>query len=290
MPCVNLDAGVLQLDDDDLGLLDLSCEEGFVVASFDIGWPAERAVVSPRALADGIIDQTRFLGSRAITVSVRLDNRVATTQAILDRLSPYLSPRRRPTLSWSLAGSPTDIRALTVRGVDLPVPVTGPRFLTVVASFVSTETFARGVEQNCETIVPSGEGEVGREYDLEFDRVYPFSLPSGSFVITNAGNAPANWTGTIFGPITNPVVTVNGVPVELTIDLLAGQTLVINTERRTILFDGDPDDSRYNVANYTQWQWDDLVLEPGDNLFRLTGDPSGTGAALTVCWFDRWMV
>lgn len=290
MPCIDLTGGFAALDDPALGHLDLSCEAGFVLAQLQIGWPAERAVVRNKALADGAFDDTKYVGPRALTTSIRLDNAQHTTQSLLDALSPYMSARRRPTLSWALPGSPDQVRALTVRGVDMPLPIAG-RYPTVVASWLSCESYARSLEAHCHTIVPSSASDPGRVYDLVFDRVYPPSGPTGSFEVVNAGNAPTDWEGTIFAEAVDPFIVVNDVMVTFTgLSLLPSQTLVIDTEARTILLNGDPAESRYDLANYTEWTWDDLRLHGGVNTIRLDGTTPTDSFALTVCLYDRWYV
>lgn len=288
MPCIDLTGGYAALEDPVLGTLELGCDSGYVLTQLQIGWPTERAVMRNRALADGAFDDTRYVGPRAVTTSIRLDNAQHTTQALIDAISPYMSARRRPTLSWSLPGSPEQVRALTVRGVDMPLPIAG-RYPTLVASWVSSESYVRSAEAHCHTIVPSSMSDPGRVYDLVFDRVYPAAGPSGSFDVVNAGNAPTDWVGTIFAEAVDPFVEVNGI--DITFDgltLAPSQTLVIDTEARTILLNGDPAESRYNFANYTDWTWDDLRLTGGTNTFRLDGTTPSASFGLTVCLHDRW--
>lgn len=288
MSCVPLEPGSLTITDG-ADVVALSCEAGFVVLNFQIGWPSERPVVRQRSLADGLIDDSRFLGGRAVTITVALDQRVRSTQALLDTLTPLMSPRRRPTITWSLAGSPDDLRSLVVRGVDLPVAITGAKFQTFALQFLAADPLIRGPELECTTMSPS-EGEVGRTYDLDFDRDYPPAGPSGSRNVRNNGSTPAPWTGTIFGEVDDPVVTINGVDVAFTgLTLTGSQTLVIDVEAKTILLDGDPGESRYDLSNYTEWDWDDLLLQPGDNQVRLTGDDTSASTALTICLYPRWL-
>jgi hypothetical protein len=285
---VNLEPGGVWLSDDRLGVLDFAADAGLIVTSLQIGWPAVRANVRNRAMSDGTFDDTLFLGGRAVTLGIRLDHTKQTTQALLDSLAPFMSPRYRPTLSWSLAGSPDDVRALTVRGQDFPVPITGPEFQSVVASFVSPDAFTRSAGQHCQTIFPSTGTVVGRTYNLTFNRTYAASAPSGSFTVVNNGNAPTDWVATVFGGIVNPVVRIGDVDIEMTLTLTTGQFLVIDSAARTILLNGDPADSRYDLSNFTEWSWDELLLEPGSNLIRLSGSGLETSTALTICLYDRW--
>lgn len=286
---------MIYLDDADLGVLDLDCEEGFVVAEFAIGWPSERPVVRSRALTDGVLDTTRYVGQRAVTIALRLDNKIKPTQDMLDELSPYLSPRRRPRVVWSVdkvPSNPLHVRSLELRGVEMPLVVNAPKALTVVAQWVATESFSRALVEQCAVALLTGTEEFGREYDLEFDRSYPPSPIFGITYFNAQGNAPTPWTGTITGQVVDPNVLVNDVTITFTgVTLTLGQTIVIDTEARTILRNNDPNDSLYASTNFADWTWDDLLMKPGQNQIRLQAtSTSGGNPSFTLCWFDRWHI
>lgn len=287
--------GEFYLTDPALGLLDLTAP-GFVVENFQIGSPAVRTVRRSRALNDGVVDRSKFIGGRVVTFVVTLNNRVATIQTLEDLLMPWLSPRYRPTLVWSHAGSPSELRALTVRGVGAPVPIGDPLYPRLAVSFESPESYKRGPSANSAIVVPGSLTEAGRAYDLTFDRTYPASLPFGGFEVVNAGTAPADWVATISvpsGTVVDPTVKVGDVAMTFDqnggITLTAGQTLVIDTQARTVLLNADPDEPRYDRVNYLDWSWDDLRLAPGTNV--MVYDPSGTSTdtSLSVSWFDQWL-
>ena len=149
--------------------LPLTCEQGWSLEQLQIGFPAVRSVVRNRAIDDGVFDDTLFVGARSVTLTLRMATPTAT-QAALDRLLPFVSPRERPVLTWSLAGSPTETRSLTLRGVDAPVVIDGPSYQSIVVSFVSTESYVRSGDQRC--ILAVVQPSEGRTYDLTFDRVY----------------------------------------------------------------------------------------------------------------------
>lgn len=294
---------MIRLIDADLGALELRCDP-FVVVSFQISAPAVRAVMRNRALADGAFDDTRFVGARAVTIALRLKGGLRcstmTTQQLLDLLLPFTHPRRRPTLEWSLPGSDSVIRKLTVRGEGAPIEVASPRAPVVVASFVAgdgTITSARGGEDDdgwqCRLIDPSGDVEAGRVYDLEFDRVYPESSGIGDRIITMAGNEDAHWRATIFGPTTDPYLRINGVEISFTeqggLTLVAGESVVIDTRERTILLNGEATESRYDRTNFYEWSWSDLLLKPGENRIRFGADVLGVGSSVNFCWADTWL-
>ena len=282
---------MMYLTEPTLGQLDLDCDpDGYVVSQFEIGFPEVRPVVLPRALADGVLDTTRFVGQRAITVSISLDQTKMATQDLLDRLMPYLSPRYRPRLVYAVQDpivNPNHVRSFEVRGVDAPVVIEGPKFQTVVCQWVAIDHRATSIEERCAVLIPGG-NELGREYDLEFDREYPLSPPPGIINITMDGNDPADWVGTIIGAVDDPIVTINGINVEFTgVSLTAGQTLVIDTRNRTMIQGGNL--SVYGSSNFVDWQWDDLLLQPGVNVIRLQGTAPDPNAYMLICFRDTWL-
>lgn len=283
------------LADDTLGTLPLGGND-FVVVQVQIGAPAVRAVMYDRALADGSIDDTRFTGARAYTLSITLNDANCTDttmQSLVDRLAPYMAPRRRPVLSWSLPGTPGLRRQATVRGEGLPIVVRRRNHNQVICSFVGADgrILSEG-GQVCETINPSEDVEDGRTYDLIFDRVYPPSQGIGDRLVHVAGNERAHWVGTLYAEADQPTLRVNGIDIAFTqnggLDLAPGQTVVIDTLERTILLNGDPEEPRYHLVNFTQWQWDDLLLDPGENRLRYTAAVLGPGAQAVICWTPTW--
>lgn len=297
MTCTNvslLTSGTAVLAATGLTSLDITCGNGFVLSDLQIGFPAERAVVRSRALSDGILDETTFLGARSVTMSFRLDQRVQSTQQLIDRLMPFLSPRRRPTLTWSLNDSNTSFRQLTLRGVDAPIVINGPKYRTLVCSWLSDSAFMVSPTETCGSIHPGDPPpEVGRTYNLTFDRYYDPQPPSGGFYVVNNGTAPAQWTAELTASVVDPTITVNGVDMEFNqnggISLITGQTLNIDTTARTILLNNDPTLSRYDRVNFEDWSWDDLLLQPGQNLVRIQGTGFDGTTFFEICYRDTYL-
>lgn len=271
-----------------------------------IGSPEVREVTRYRSLADGNFDDTRYVGARAITLAIRFKDALLggcsedgepnpSMQTLIDLLTPYMSPRRRPTLTWQLPGS-DQVRAAVVRGVNWGYTVDGPKAQAIAPQWVvpSGEVLAGGPDaQHCEAIRPSVDVEAGRTYDLTFDRVYPPSDPIGGRTIVNPGTAPTHWVLTIYGPVTNPSFTINGVLFSTSrlggVTLVAGQTLVINTRARTVLFNGLPTGSRYQNTNFDQWSWDDLLLQPGTNTVRFDGTGLSAQTSADLCFTPTYL-
>lgn len=289
---------MIYLDDPDLGRLDLECEDGFVVNSFEIGFPTVREVVRGRAVSDGVFDDTAYLGARVITVTLRMVSGgcspAGSSQTLIDQVMPYLSPRRRPRLVWSLQRDPGEMRSAIVRGLNAPLVINQRAYPTVVFQWVTTDAYIESPVLTCQSVRPdSPPEEEGREYDLTFDRQYVPIPPVGGFFAFNAGNAPAHWRATISALATDPTLTVGSNQMIFDrnggISLVTGQTLVIDTKERTILLNDDPLESRYDRVNFEAWAWDDLLMQPGFNLFRLTGTGFNFRTELEVCWRDTYL-
>lgn len=283
---------MMYLDDPVLGQLDLDCDpEGYVVSSFEIGFPDERAVVQLRALADGVLDTTRFVGQRAITVSITLDQTKMATQDLLDRLLPYLSPRYRPRLVYTVQEpitSPNHIRSFEVRGVDAPLVIDGPRYRSIVCQWRAVDHRATSIEETCIPVGPTSATESGRPYNLVFDRTFPPSNPVGVTFVTMNGNDPADWRAEIVGAVTDPTIKVNGIPITFTgVTLTTGQLLVIDTRARTMIQGGNL--SVYGKSNFVQWAWDDLLLLPGQNTVQYSGTGLGSDSYVLFCYRDTWI-
>lgn len=289
---------MIYLDDPDLGTLDLECDDGYVVNSFEIGFPTTREVVRGRAVSDGVFDDTRYLGARVVTVTLRMISGgcspVGSSQTLIDRVMPYMSPRRRPRLVWSLQRDPNEMRSAVVRGLNAPILINQKAYPTVVFQWVTTDAYTESPAETCLFVRPNDPPEEeGREYDLDFDREYIPIPPVGGFFAFNAGNAPAHWRATIEALATDPLLTVRDKQLDFSqnggISLVTGQTLVIDTKERTILLNDDPTESRYDRVNFEDWIWDDLLMQPGFNLFRLQGSGFNFRTSLEVCWRDTYI-
>ena len=291
-----------QLGELDLGPIDLgagvtACNPlGYVVTGWEIGFPAERPVARNRALGNGTIDSTRFLGSRAVSLAVVIDVNKQDPQYAIDSLTAYMTPNRRPRLSWCIPGS-TQERSLLVRGVDAPVSIAGRQAHVVSASFVGVNGVLESSNGdgpggvNTATISPGSDTEAGRTYDLDFDRSYPPTAGIGSRIVRNLGNQTADWTATIFGPSVDPMLTINGVDLAFTrnggLTLIGGESVTVSTLNRTVLLNDDPTESRYDRVNFTEWAWDDVRLKPGDNTFRY--EEASLDGTVEVSWRSAWL-
>ena len=287
------------LTDDRLGRLDLGplrpgggvrlCnEEGYVVTGWEIGFPEVREVSRYRALADGVLDDSQFLGARAVSMNITLDVNKQDPQTSIDRLMSFMTPHVRPRLHWTIPGS-AQIRSMIVRGADAPVSIQGKQAHVVSVQWVGVNGSLEAADRKCSTIVPGDDVETGRTYDLTFDRTYPPGTAIGRRIVQNDGNEVAEWEAAIYGDCLDPVLTINGIRIEFDYDLQAGQSIYINSRDRTILLNIDPFTSVYGSTNFTEWSWESVRLQPGENVVQFNAASINAGAQAVICWRDTWL-
>ena len=124
---------------------------------------------------------------------------------------------------------------------------------------------------------------------LTFDATPSFTsggLPTGGrTTATNQGTFATYPTFFLFGPLTNPVIEneSTGETFEATITIADGDYLLVDTSRRTALYDRTA--SRYSTLTSAS-QWFDQ--EPGDNDLRFRAATSEEGY-LTVQWRSAYV-
>ncbi len=288
---------MITLSDPQLGEVELRSRP-FVVRSFQIGSPETRQVVRPRALANGSYDDTRFTGARAVTVALELGERycaspagLSTMQDLYDRILPFMAPRRRPTMTWSLPGSGGVLRQMTVRGQAAPVVIARAKHPSLVLQFVAPSGEITTPGEHATYIEPAVDTVDGRTYDLTFDRTYPTSAPVGDRTIVQNGNEEAHWRLTLFGEVVDPAFRINDVTIAFTenggLTVPAGSSVVLDTRERTVYLNDDPTTPVYDRTNFTEWSWGDVLLQPGANVVRFSPDSIDGGQAL-LSWYDTW--
>lgn len=125
------------------------------------------------------------------------------------------------------------------------------------------------------------EGLYHRKFTIPFKVHDPIAKSSSQSSLTGAGTAvnggsiETPFTVEIVGPVTNPAVTVGGTIMTYTGQVTASDLLVIDTEKRTAIFNGVNALANYNKAF--------PKLAVGNNTVTITG---GT---ISVKWYDRWV-
>lgn len=130
---------------------------------------------------------------------------------------------------------------------------------------------------------PTG-GSGGLIYPVAYPLVYGVAATPSNALCTNFGNEPTSPVVEFTGPIEQPRLinsTLNQA-LAFDIDLLAGQTLTVDTDKGTVLLNGTTDRlyTRSNLSVPVEY-W---KLDPGYNNVTLTAAVIGTGAQARVTW------
>lgn len=125
-------------------------------------------------------------------------------------------------------------------------------------------------------------GSSGATWDWTWDLSWG-AVFTTSFFTTNTGTRRANWTATIPGPVTNPRITHvgQGLWLDFTIDIAAGDSLHVDSDTRTILLNGTS--NRYSsLAAGSRW----FTLTPGVNELGYSAD-AGT-STISIDYRSTW--
>jgi hypothetical protein len=140
-----------------------------------------------------------------------------------------------------------------------------------------------GVSGRSELLDPFAPG-AGRTYSLVPPRTYGAIGHDGRATVHNDGNAATPLVVTFFGPSKNPNLQIVGGPkVQMAMTLLAGEQVVVDSGRRTVIYNGSASRRQFLTGD-SRWQH----LPPGDSeLFYSVAVGGGNGQCL-VSWRDGW--
>lgn len=265
----------VDLDDDTLG---------YVFVALEVGSPAPRDVVEELAGRDGTDDRTTYVGSRAVTLVIELVERPHTRQALIDRLAPFMHPRRRITIE--VATEPgTPPRRLTVRPDDSPLSWRQVAHLPLSWGFRTVGPPWWLGEQRTLDLSPATPPP-GRSYDLTYPITFPAAPATGPAVAVNAGSHDADWSWQVTGPCRNPSLRneTTSATVTLHLTLLAGQTATIDGASRTVAIDGT---RRWSAVNRTVTTWWPS-LTPGTTAVSMPVESASGDAAGVLTWSDTY--
>jgi len=270
---------------------------GYICPSLDLGSPEVRAVVSNRPDHHGIDDRTRFFGARPITAEVVAVAPDARIDEVAASFAPFMRPDVRPELHYVLDRDDNPERVIVVRASDYGWPIAGAEKRAIHLAFIASDPIAYDSTLHSATAWAGSSGTSGRIYDLTFPRQYPTgTTPPIVGTVLTTGDVPVRPTITIYGPIVGPEVTFQDGGVQrfaltnsATID--AGAWITIDTDARTVLWNGDPGRNAIGVVDWarpTVWP----LLEPGVTYtFSLTADGGGTNQVTqaTAQWRDGYL-
>lgn len=134
------------------------------------------------------------------------------------------------------------------------------------------------------TALPTG-GAGGMGFPTSYPHGFGSGGSGGDIVATNAGNVPAPLTLRINGPVTNPVVGVGDDTLQLSIAVAAGDFLLIDTERHTVLLNGTAT-RRGAVVSGSRFP----LLPPGQHTVQYrAGSAYDAAATLQLTYRSAWL-
>ena len=264
--------------------LDLTPENGFSIRDFNMGFPVVRSVMDARPNIDGMDDRTRFFGSRVVSLDVDLTGNKFDR---LDQLAPFMLPSARPYLVFDDAAQPRRVR---LRSSEETAVITAPTNVQrVLLQWVAPDGVAETVAQASVNVFATVGVSPGFTFDLDFDLVFPNASPSGRTDVATVGNARCYPVMQLWGPCVNPKidnlqdVDDSGVTKKLAfnITLSAGQYLEVDTRSRTVLLNGNANQTRYATLDFSLSTW--FTLAPGNNFVKYFPDSfSGNARAVML--------
>ncbi|MCQ1951623.1 phage tail family protein [Arthrobacter sp. zg-Y859] len=137
-----------------------------------------------------------------------------------------------------------------------------------------------GPTHSATTALPSTSG------GLVFPAAVPFVVDavvvSGEIPVLNSGTAPAPVVASIKGPVPRPSIQrrETGEVMTFDLDVLAGQTLAVDFDRRTVNLNG------VSRRGSLRGRW--FELGPGLNTLKFDAAAYSPTATMTASWYDAW--
>jgi|GEM_PF-2036679 len=235
---------------------------------------------------DGGVHSDFYFGRRPITLSGIIDPSVFGTvrnQRVTRLLRATNAMRGDATLSWNATGGvPVQVR---VRRQNSP-RISGGRLKQFQVSLVAADPRIYGEDTNVAQVAAGAVTTAGFTSPM-LSPLTATPSPVGQVLVTNLGNAGAPPVISIYGPVTNPVVTnqTSGRALSFAYTLNATEHLDIDVLARTVLFNGSV--NRYSALDFVNSEW--WELGAGSNDIRFTAASFAAGASLVIIWNHAWI-
>jgi len=275
---------------------------GYACTELDLGYPEVRDVVDNRPDRDGVDDRTKLAGSRGMSADIRAYGGTMTVDEIGASFAPYMIPNARPELHYVLDRPGTPERAAVVRAADYAWKISGSKNREIHLAWVASEPFVRDPAQKVATALAGASVIPGRTYPLVHNRIYPPGGGSPSTgEIRSAGDVVVRPLLRIWGPITNPVVSIqsttgadpSGPPSTIAfvtgfiVD--AGSWVDVDTEAKTAFLQGDPAQSVMAQVDWSTSVWPILPTLPYFSWLTITGDSTSSTSQVQALWYDQFL-
>lgn len=282
----------LTLDDGSMILLEDE-DAGYYCTSLDLGSPNVREVMNDRPDQHGSDDRTQFFGSRAVSAEIQ------ATQDIDDvatAFAPFMVPNLRPVLHYVLDRPGTPERTLVLRAASYSWPIVGASLRDIKLQWVAGDPIAKDPTQHIATAWAGSTAIPGRSYNLAFPRTYPpgAGVPTSSVIHSN-GDVAVQPILRIFGPITQPVVTIHTPSGQVfTVGFVAGFTVGagawvdVDTKRKSAYYESDPNQNVISSLDWNNIVWPVLPVRV-DNIMTIRGQNTTSSTQVQAIWYDGYL-
>lgn len=232
----------------------------------------------------GLVAGDDLLGGREVVFVVQVKGTATVIeQALLELAAAYEPVAADVWLDLRMSGTPAEYALLgRPRGCQYNLSKRYTHGLgDARCVFVATDPVKYGAEQ--QVTISLGTPGVGLTYPVTYPIVYTGSALSGIGSAPNDGFKAVHWSAVLNGPMLNPRLEhiESGRFIRVSADLLAGETLTLDSRSGALLFGGTSPRPTWQAPGSSWFQ-----LAPGPNSLRLTAD-TGTGSA-DVTWRPGW--
>lgn len=234
---------------------------------------------------DGGFIDAEFEKARTIVLTCTVIATVDTLELYLDNLKANWGPRTA-LIKFYVKAPGVQERFLFVKPLGMKYHWTAPGRRTGQAEaqftcFAEDPRIYQALQT--ESIVQGATTFPGFGFSFGFDFGFGGTSSTTDGVnINNIGNRSSPAVFRMAGPVTNPSILndTTGDELKFTIDVLTGQTLVVDTKYKTVRLDGV---NRRNTLIAPNW----FQMQPGDNFIRYRAE-SGSGSTLDIEWYPAW--
>jgi hypothetical protein len=267
--------------DSTLGWLDLNEANGILIEEFEPAYPEVRTVADSRPGDHGVRDETRYFGSRSISIAGKfIATPSKTISEVQTSLMRYLLPNKRPVLRWTRDGVSRDID-IRVEKADQSIMLVVDDFNLAVSCpdpFWRTPTPTTTVVPYSDSVELGGDPWPWLGGDSEV-----ISFESGTVAIipiTNNGLSASPPVITVYGPIntiTMRNLTTNQ-SLTVAVDVGLNHSVVIDMAEHTVTLDNIQ--NVFGLVDFQYSEWWQLI--PGTQDVMLMSDTVPTGDPYAV--------
>jgi hypothetical protein len=275
---------------------------GYACTELDLGFPDIRDVTNNNPSQDGITDRTAYMGGRPMTADIVAQGGTLTVDEIGAAFAPYMIPNARPELHYVLDRPDAPERFAVVRAAGYTWPVSGKRTRDIHLAWVAADPIVRDPLQKVATAMAGSSTISGRTFPMTFNVIYP---PGGGAPTTaeirSAGDIVVRPLLRLWGPITNPVVTMtpttgadpSGPPALIVFipgfQIDPGAFVDVDAAQKTAYAQGDPTRSVMAQVDWAQTVWPVLPTLPYWTFLTITGETTTSTTQVQASWHDGYL-